>query len=433
MAINLSYILAKFETYMDEEKKCDLHLFLRYIMKDEGLQITCPNTDTIRQELKKLLQPKFLNIRVTFKEFLLILDSTTSLKRERLNENKLSWTDRFKNQVYMIEVEARKKYAQLLDSHRIEHSIPTSASIEEFNSAEAFRQAQKTLDQLPKLTRFTSVRSVEQVLQEYKLSSIEVEEEDVAMEVSDRIQELVDARMQLLDPEQLHQVEVLLNGPRSDEVVIDKFNVQMRRRDITTLRDGCWLNDEVINFYMQLLKQRDALLCEADPSRLPNRFMNSFFVHKLIDAESKYVYSNVRRWTKSFDVFQSDKIFFPVNLSNTHWTLAVIHMKERYIAYYDSMAGSGSKYLKALLQWVQDEHKDKKGSDLDVSEWKLVPCEAEATPQQLNGVDCGVFTTMFADFISDALPLMSFQQMHIPLFRRKIAHFILNGEIDYPA
>ena len=418
---------------MDEERRCDLNLFIRRIQNEHGLQILCSNADTILKELKTLIHPKHLNIRVTFKELLSFIDNCTSLQREMTHES-ISYTDAYSAKLHNIELEARKNYALLLDRHRIEYSMPLSIDLEEFNSSESFRQAQRALDQIQPVSRFRPLRSVEQVLDGYKSKDVgpRAIEEEEAMEVSDRVQDMVDARMQLLDPEQIHRVEMVLNGPRNDEVLIDKFNVEMRRKDLTTLRDGSWLNDEVINFYMQLLKQREARLCEVDPTRLPNRYMNSFFVHKLLDAEGKYVYSNVRRWTKAFDVFQSDKVFFPVNLSNTHWTLAVVHVQERYIAYYDSMAGTGMKYLKALLQWVQDEHKDKKGSELDTSDWRLEPCDAESTPQQMNGVDCGVFTTMFADFLSDALPLMSFQQMHIPMFRRKIAHFILNGELDYP-
>ena len=40
--------------------------------------------------------------------------------------------------------------------------------------------------------------------------------------------------------------------------------------------------------------------------------------------------------------------------------------------------------LKGLLQYLKDEWKAKKGGEMDVSEWKLVPCTKD-TPQQLNG------------------------------------------------
>ena len=42
-----------------------------------------------------------------------------------------------------------------------------------------------------------------------------------------------------------------------DTIVTSKFNVDFKRSDLRTLAPGCWLNDEVINFWMQLLHQRE--------------------------------------------------------------------------------------------------------------------------------------------------------------------------------
>lgn len=53
-----------------------------------------------------------------------------------------------------------------------------------------------------------------------------------------------------------------------------------------------------------------------------------------------------------------------------------------------------------------------------------------AVPQQRNGVDCGVFTIICADFTSDNLNL-SYNQSNIPLFRKKIIMSILRGSLNY--
>ena len=36
------------------------------------------------------------------------------------------------------------------------------------------------------------------------------------------------------------------------EVIINKFNTIINYNDLATLRPGEWVNDEVINFYMQV-------------------------------------------------------------------------------------------------------------------------------------------------------------------------------------
>ena len=192
---------------------------------------------------------------------------------------------------------------------------------------------------------------------------------------------------------------------------------------------------QVVNMYMALLQERDDRLCAhaaktpKAAKRWPCRFFNSFFINKLLDEGRGYNYVGVRRWTKKFDVFAHRMLFFPVNISNTHWCLAVVHVREKRIQYYDSMGGPGTYYLRALQRWVVDEMKHKKGEDIDPEEWRLQPTTSD-TPQQKNGSDCGVFTSMCADYLSEDLQLSDFAQRDIPRLRYRIAHSIINGRLD---
>ena len=61
----------------------------------------------------------------------------------------------------------------------------------------------------------------------------------------------------------------------------------------------------------------------------------------LFPKATEYDYNDVRRWTKNIDIFEYDKIFIPINISNGHWTLAVISMQLLEIKYYDSLNGNG--------------------------------------------------------------------------------------------
>ena len=72
----------------------------------------------------------------------------------------------------------------------------------------------------------------------------------------------------------------------------------------------------------------------------------------------EYNYNGVKRWTKRFDVFEKDKIFFPVNINDTHWTLLVVFVQDKQIHYYDSMSGSGRYYLRNAMKWIIDEVSD---------------------------------------------------------------------------
>lgn len=48
------------------------------------------------------------------------------------------------------------------------------------------------------------------------------------------------------------------NGLTMDEVFARRFNIDVTRKDLLTLAGQNWLNDEVINFYLNLIAERNA-------------------------------------------------------------------------------------------------------------------------------------------------------------------------------
>ena len=77
-----------------------------------------------------------------------------------------------------------------------------------------------------------------------------------------------------------------------------------------------------------------------------------------------------------------------------------------------------------------EEHKARRGSDLDMASWQQI--KAKDIPQQLNGYDCGVFTCMFAEYLSRKAK-MTFNQSHMPLFRQRIVYEIVKNNLLSPA
>jgi sentrin-specific protease 1 len=259
----------------------------------------------------------------------------------------------------------------------------------------------------------------------------------------EKIEKLIETRKAPISDVDQDKIRKVLNGPATHDVIIDKFNIDMTRAKIVCLRPRTWLNDEVMNFYMAMLLDRDQKLVEQSKSqkvessssgqpavvpRRPSYFFNSFFVSKLM--ENGYDYAKVKRWTKKFDVFEQDKIFFPVNLSNTHWTMAVVFVQKKEIHYYDSMSGAGRSQLNALLNWIVDEAKEKKSMTIDRSEWILRGGHQLTTPQQENGFDCGMFSICCASYLADDLPL-EYEQSEMPENRMKVGAAILNGGLPY--
>lgn len=86
------------------------------------------------------------------------------------------------------------------------------------------------------------------------------------------------------------------------------------------------------------------------------------------------------------------------------------------------------RYLEYLLKYLQDEHVDKNKSPLKSPElWTLVPCTSD-TPRQQNGYDCGVFTCLFADWISKDCALENLSEKEMLSYREHIALSILDGQ-----
>lgn len=77
-----------------------------------------------------------------------------------------------------------------------------------------------------------------------------------------------------------------------------------------------------------------------------------------------------------------------------------------------------------LRNYLQSEHRNKKGADFDFNEW--IDFWSENTPQQNNGFDCGVFTCMFMNCLSKGLDVdnvvngFGFNQDNMSYLRKKL-------------
>ncbi|KAF9978442.1 SUMO1 sentrin specific peptidase 1 [Actinomortierella ambigua] len=103
--------------------------------------------------------------------------------------------------------------------------------------------------------------------------------------------------------------------------VIEGFNVTITKNDIRTLRPGEWLNDEVINFYGQLIMARSNA-----SSALPKVHVFSTFFYKTLSENG---YDKVRRWTKKTNIFAKDYLLIPIHCSGNQWTSAVVDMNKK--------------------------------------------------------------------------------------------------------
>lgn len=170
---------------------------------------------------------------------------------------------------------------------------------------------------------------------------------------------------------------------------------QVSDKDIARLRPHQWLNDEIINFYGQLISSRSQSRRENATSTLADGHINglingvkgkakvvekkppldvhyfsTFFWPKL--TGEGYDKGRLAKWTKKvtfdpnasvrrfmlilclckFDLFSKDVILIPVNHSNSHWTAAAINFRRKRIESYDSMGRGRSTVHKVLATLI---------------------------------------------------------------------------------
>ena len=105
---------------------------------------------------------------------------------------------------------------------------------------------------------------------------------------------------------------------------------------------------------MSLLQQESDDACKQEIGDLKSFIFNTHFFSKLFDEGNTnlFTYDNVKRWPKNIDIFSCNKLYFPINIKNTHWTLAVVSMKTKSIDYYDSYGGDGQHWVDGLMDYI---------------------------------------------------------------------------------
>ncbi|XP_032154476.1 sentrin-specific protease 2 [Sapajus apella] len=142
-----------------------------------------------------------------------------------------------------------------------------------------------------------------------KVSIIETKEKNCSGKERDR---RTDDLLELTEDMEKEISNALGHGPQ-DEILSSAFKLRITRGDIQTLKNYHWLNDEVINFYMNLLVERNKK--QGYPAL---HVFSTFFYPKLKSGG----YQAVKRWTKGVNLFEQEIILVPIH-RKVHWSLVV--------------------------------------------------------------------------------------------------------------
>lgn len=268
----------------------------------------------------------------------------------------------------------------------------------------------------------------------------------------------------------LHRLRYTFTNNRHDNCkLFQSHGISIYANDIFKLKPNCWLNDEVINAYFQLLVNRsecaltfrNQILTSGNAYRqslmqphkmrtgdiselLPKyKFMNgvpritgvdSFFYSNLTSSKMKkeeydlYESHSFYHQAKEKDVFAYDILLIPINLQTTNWSLGVIDFRSKTVTHYDSASKKTAHTVRDnLLTWLFDEARKKGVKGFEQKSWKIVDANP---PHHINPNDCGVFTCKFGDWLSRGWTKFTFTNEHISYFRSRIAHEIMMGRVS---
>jgi len=224
--------------------------------------------------------------------------------------------------------------------------------------------------------------------------------------------------------EKMHNT-IITSLRKEEEDVVQKFNINIIKRDLYCLTGENWLNDKVLEFYLQEVAVRSQSPHWRSTGLPRVHCMSTYFFLNLIMRGYE---GSIQRWNKDIDIFTFHLVLVPIHLQE-HWCLAIIDFRTKALLYYDPMGGENMPALSALLNYIGQEHLHKKGRPLDLK--PFAKAMVKDFPEQENTADCGMFVAKAAEFFTREQPV-NFTQDDMPYFRKRMIWEIIKGTLIYP-
>ena len=197
--------------------------------------------------------------------------------------------------------------------------------------------------------------------------------------------------------------------------------ITVMKYDLRRIRDG-QLNDVVIDAYL-------GLLC-ASVKEYRLECISAQYTETILGITTAPVIDNLHHKLRKHDLYGSSMIFCPI-IRGGHITMVVANRFEGTITHYDSL-GTGSEvwahrfkdFLEAHWNWRVLNGKHGLTGPYQ-EQWTVRGSVRNDTPQQIDGVACGVFTLAFATLLAQRLNVGHFHTTQVTSMRSHISHSIL--------
>uniref|UniRef100_A0AC35F1V1 Ubiquitin-like protease family profile domain-containing protein n=1 Tax=Panagrolaimus sp. PS1159 TaxID=55785 RepID=A0AC35F1V1_9BILA len=194
---------------------------------------------------------------------------------------------------------------------------------------------------------------------------------------------------------------------------------KLKGDDFKTLAPHEWLNDMIVNYYVELIENRSM----KDRS-LPKVYAFSSFFY---NAYRKQGYSGIKSWINA-TIFDFDYILLPIHdKDRAHWIMIIVDVSEKIIASFDSLGGDTSiKHLEHVRKFLVT-HAEKTEDLGDRNDgWEIFV--DKTAPLQSNGYDCGVYACQYAQYITKERYL-EFKQSQMEYFRKRMEYELMKGKL----
>lgn len=112
----------------------------------------------------------------------------------------------------------------------------------------------------------------------------------------------------------------------------------------------------------------------------------------------------MEKFFQKFDFFLMDYVFIPIHLlSEFHWTLVVVDIKQKKLTYYDSLNGKNPKCLKDIQEFFFEREKKYINMPNLSDHWKTD--YATEIPRQTDSYNCGIFVLLYSLFIASNMEI----------------------------
>lgn len=187
---------------------------------------------------------------------------------------------------------------------------------------------------------------------------------------------------------------------------IKRQGYDLTRSDLSILLFSKWLNDKIINSYLEMLSNDDLYV------------FSSYFYTNL-----KHNLQRVLKYTKNINIFKFKFLYFPVHL-NSHWIFVCYDTIKNNLEYRDSFNQKDLCVIKNISKYLEHEYQRINKIVLTCN-----ILDIDFVEEQSNSYDCGVFLLMYAKHRIYEQDKFKYKNMKI--YRKIILHEIILNKIIY--